>query len=174
MTARNEDARGPRRTDERKTVDGARTRADPLVLAVVEVGTLEERAGALGDGLDPASVEGSLGLAELHHACDAEPVTDRRAGDACGGEVHRTVRQILDLHGERVATTAWTTFFTPNGRASWPSRRAGRDDELVVLLGRAGLGLDDDATPGVAAPVTAPPMSILPPRAITASPRAAT
>ena len=68
--------------DERQAVDGAGARADPLVLAVVEVGTAQQRAGGLGDGLDAALVERGLGLAELHHPGDAQAVADRRAGNA--------------------------------------------------------------------------------------------
>ena len=57
VTTRGEHARGLRCTDERQAVDGAGTRPDPLVLAVVEVGAAQQRASGLRDGLDAALVE---------------------------------------------------------------------------------------------------------------------
>src|SRR5690349_118318 len=53
--------RGAGRADERQAVGGAGPGAHPLVLTGVEVGTLEERTGGLGDRADPALVEACLG-----------------------------------------------------------------------------------------------------------------
>ena len=47
VAARDEDPRVGRDADQRQAIGGARARADPLILAVVEVGAGEQRAGGL-------------------------------------------------------------------------------------------------------------------------------
>src|SRR5215207_4746189 len=78
--------RRPRGADERQAVRGAGPRADPLVLAGVDVGSLEERTRGGRDGLDPALVQASFRRTELHHPGDAQAVAERRARHALGGK----------------------------------------------------------------------------------------
>src|SRR5690606_18642730 len=60
------------RADQRQTVGGDRAGADPLVLTVVEVETLEHLARLRDDRLHAPRLEGLVGTAELHGAGDAE------------------------------------------------------------------------------------------------------
>src|SRR6478752_2134155 len=141
-------ARGPRGADERQPVRGARPRADPLVLAGVEVGPLEERPRGGRDGLDPTLVETRLGGAELHHPGDAKAVAERRAGDALGRQVHGTVRDAVDRDREAVAATGLDhgPHAEPAGQLAHP--RTGGQDGGVELLDATG-GHDADAAAGV-------------------------